>query len=163
MKYTIRTMNMQDREAVIDIFNYYVENSFAAYPEMKLPYQAFEMFLKMSENLPAVSIIRPEDKVVGFGMLKKFNPLPNFSHTVEIAYFIDRDHTGKGLGRMVLDHLETEGAKTGVTNILASISSLNQGSINFHAKNGFIHTGVFRNAGKKKGQLFDIVWMQKVI
>ena len=30
-----------------DAVNYYVENSFAAYPELKLPYQAFEMFGQM--------------------------------------------------------------------------------------------------------------------
>jgi L-amino acid N-acyltransferase YncA len=31
----------EDRKSIIDIFNYYVENSYAAYPETKLPYEAF--------------------------------------------------------------------------------------------------------------------------
>lgn len=31
MEYSIRPMAKEDREPLIDIFNYYVENSFAAY------------------------------------------------------------------------------------------------------------------------------------
>jgi len=46
MKYSISQISNEDREQIIDIFNYYVENSFAAYPENKLPYQAFDMFLQ---------------------------------------------------------------------------------------------------------------------
>lgn len=34
----------------IDIFNYYIENSFAAYPVQKLPYAAFSMFLEIAKK-----------------------------------------------------------------------------------------------------------------
>ncbi|MHB8788795.1 MAG: hypothetical protein ACYDBT_02825 [Desulfobulbaceae bacterium] len=56
MEYTIRPMAKEDREPLIDIFNYYVENSFAAYPEHKLPYQAFAMFLQIADTFPAGTI-----------------------------------------------------------------------------------------------------------
>jgi phosphinothricin acetyltransferase len=59
--------------------------------------------------------------------------------------------------------LETEGRKKGISVILASTSSLNEGSIRFHAKNGFTECGRFRNVGKKRGTFFDTVWMQKLI
>jgi len=56
MEYSISPISNEDREAIMDIFNYYVENSFAAYPENKLPYQAFDLFLQMSKGFPAGSI-----------------------------------------------------------------------------------------------------------
>jgi phosphinothricin acetyltransferase len=56
MEYSISPITNEDRESIIDIFNYYVENSFAAYPENKLPYQAFDMLLQMSEGYPTGSI-----------------------------------------------------------------------------------------------------------
>jgi hypothetical protein len=30
-------MSLEDRNAIIDIFNYYVENTFTAYPEKAVP------------------------------------------------------------------------------------------------------------------------------
>ncbi len=60
MEYSISPIVTEDRKQIIDIFNYYVENSFAAYPEYKLPYQAFDMFLQMSKDLPTVTAKTPK-------------------------------------------------------------------------------------------------------
>jgi L-amino acid N-acyltransferase YncA len=163
MEYRISPLTNDDREKVIDIFNYYIENSFAAFPDDPVPYQAYEMIMKMSAGLPAVSIKNKEGILLGFGMLKRFNPFPAFSRTAEVAYFIAPDNTGQGLGKLILDHLEEEGKKLGVTTLLAHISSLNIGSINFHKKNGFSESGRFVQAGVKNDQVFDSVWMQKML
>jgi phosphinothricin acetyltransferase len=163
MDYSISPMRHEDREAIIDIFNYYVENSFAAYPENKLPYQAFDIFLEMSKGYPTGSVRDANGEVVGFGMLRAHNPMPAFSHTAEATYFIHPDHTGKGLGMLLLAFLEKGGREKGLTTILASISSLNPGSIEFHRKNGFTECGRFRKVGRKKGHDFDTVWMQKML
>jgi len=163
MEYSITPISTEDRESIMDIFNYYVENSFAAYPENKLLYQAFDIFLQMSKGYPTGSIIDQNGKVVGFGMFRVHNPMPAFSHTVEVTYFIHPDHTGKGLGKMLLAYLEKAGSERGIKNILANISSLNPGSIKFHKNNGFIECGRFKNVGKKNGHEFDTVWMQKVL
>jgi L-amino acid N-acyltransferase YncA len=151
MVYSISPISSNDRESIIDIFNYYVEISFAAYPENKLPYQAFDMFLQMSNGFPTGTIKDQDGKILGFGMLRVHNPMPTFSHTAEATYFIHPDHTGKGLGRMLLDYLQKGAIEKGITNILANISSLNPNSITFHQKNGFIECGRFRKVGKKKG------------
>jgi phosphinothricin acetyltransferase len=163
MTYSIRPISAEDRESIIDIFNYYVENSFAAYPENKLPYESFDMFLQMANGFPRGTIKNQDGKIVGFGMLRAHNPMPTFSQTAEVTYFIHPDHTGKGMGRMLLDYLENGAVEKGITNILANISSLNPSSIKFHQKNGFIECGRFRKVGKKKGRHFDTVWMQKML
>lgn len=163
MEYSISPIATEDREPVIDIFNYYVENSFAAFPENILTYQAFDMFLQMSKGLPTGTMKDQDGKLVGFGMLRTFNPMPAFSHTAEITYFIGSDHTGKGLGKTLLEFLQRQGLERGIITILANISSLNTGSINFHKNNGFIECGRFLKVGKKKGQIFDTVWMQKML
>ena len=161
MEYGISPLSGDDREPVIDIFNYYVENTFAAYPEHNVPYQAFDMFLQMAKGYPAGVVQDQSGRVVGFGMLRSYNPLPAFARTAEATYFIHPDHTGKELGKMLLGYLEQGAAEKGITSILAGISSLNPGSIRFHRNNGFLECGRFRQVGKKKGQEFDIVWMQK--
>lgn len=163
MEYSISPIAKDDREAIIDIFNYYVENSFAAYPENILPYEAFDLFLQMANGFPTGAIRDQNGKVVGFGMLRAHNPASTFAHTAEILYFIHPDHTRKGLGRRLLDLLEKGARERGITNILAHISSLNPNSLRFHQKNGFSECGRFRRIGRKRGQEFDTVWMQKML
>lgn len=163
MDYSMSPISEKDRKSIVDVFNYYVENSFAAYPETCLPYEAFDMFLQTSRGYPTASVKDNHGNLIGFGLLRSHNPMPTFSQTAEITYFILPEYTGKGIGAKLLRHLEQEGKKKGITNILANISSLNPKSINFHKKNGFIECGRFKSVGRKKGQSFDTVWMQKIL
>ncbi len=163
MEYSIIPISNEDREAIMDIFNHYVENTFAAYPENKLPYQAFDMLLQMATGFPTGTIKDQSGKILGFGMLRTHNPMPTFSRTAEVTYFIHPDYTGKSLGKKLLCFLEKGAMEKSIANILAIISSLNPRSIDFHKKNGFVECGLFKNVGIKKGQIFDTVWMQKTL
>jgi phosphinothricin acetyltransferase len=156
-------MTKDDRKSVIDIFNYYVENSFAAYPEMELPYEFYDTFLNMCRGYPNAAVRNETAEVVGFGMLRPYSPVQTFSRTAEITYFIGPDHTGHGLGKRLLDFLVDEGRSKSISSILASISSLNEGSIRFHAKHGFVECGRFRSIGQKRGKVFDVVYYQKML
>jgi L-amino acid N-acyltransferase YncA len=149
---------------VMDIFNYYIENSYAAYLEEKLPYGFFAKFLEMTKGYPAYVIKNNSDgEVIGFCFLRAYSPLPVFREAAEITYFIKIDEVGKGIGEKALMLLENEGRKMGIMYLLASISSYNAQSIHFHKKHGFIECGRFLNIGKKKGRNFDVVWMEKQI
>ncbi len=152
-----------EREEVVDLFNHYIGHSFAAYPEQKVPYEFFAFLQVSCKNFPSVVAKLRDGTFAGFGLLRAHSPVPAFSQTAEITYFIRPDLTGKGLGSMMLARLEDEGKRQGITTILASISSLNEGSIRFHAAHGFSECGRFRNVGRKKGIVFDTVWMQKFI
>jgi len=154
---------LEYREPVIDIFNYYVENSFAAYHESKVPYDFFNMLLKMSDGYPTIAVKNENGEILGYGMLRAYNPIPTFSQTAEITYFIKPEYTSRGIGSIMLSHLVDEAKRKGISSILASISSLNEGSINFHRKNGFVECGRFKKIGKKKEQVFDVVWMQRML
>ena len=95
--------------------------------------------------------------------LPPYWPPGTFSQTAEISYFISPKHTGKGIGTAMLLYLVTQARQSGLTSILASVSSLNEDSIRFHSKNGFVECGRFCQVGTKKGQVFDVVYMQRMI
>jgi len=160
---TFSPITEQDRKPVIDLFNYYIENSFAAYPEQKVPYEFFTLFLEACRNYPSAVARVGDDTVAGFGMLRPHNPMPAFRQTAEVTYFLRPDLTGNGIGAQVLAFLEEAGRNQGITTLLASISSLNEGSIRFHACQGFTECGRFARVGRKKGVVFDTVWMQKFL
>ncbi len=163
MQISLEPFSPEVREPIIDILNFYIESSFAAYPENRVPYGFFDMLMKLSLGYATVVAKDDNRNTLGFGMLRAHNPIPTFAQAAEISYFIKPEHTGQGIGRLMLDYLVSEGRKRGLTSILASISSLNEGSIRFHLQNGFVECGRFQHIGKKHGEIFDEVWMQKRI
>jgi phosphinothricin acetyltransferase len=163
MDYTIAQVSKEDGDAVIDIFNYYVENSFAAYPENPVPHQFFDLFVNMSAGYPFLVAKDGEGNVLGFALLRPHSPMSVFSRTAEIACFIAPQHVGKGMGKAMQERLLHEAREKGITSILAGISSLNSASLAFHKKQGFQECGRFLKIGRKWGQDFDVVWMQKMI
>ena len=164
MNIIFEKMTETHSKEVLDIFNYYVENGFAAYPNAKLPYEYFSKFLEISNGLPAYVIKNKDtEKVTGFCFLKPYNPLPTFKETAELTYFIEKDFVGIGIGKSALNLLEEEAKELGIKHLLANISSKNEQSLKFHIKNGFIECGQFHNIGKKNGENFDIIYMEKIL
>ena len=163
MTYRFEKMVDQHRGSVIDIFNYYIANSFAAYPEESVSYEFFDRFLDMARGYPAVVIKEDAETIVGFVFLHAYRPGRTFCRTAEITYFILPDHTGKGIGTKVLGQLVSAAKEQGIDTLLANISSRNDESLRFHRKSGFVECGRFRQIGKKFGEDFDVVWMQLML
>ena len=158
--YTFEILAPEHKPNIIRIFNYYVENSFAAYSTVVLGDEVFDRFHDMAEGLPFIVISYNKSEIVGFAFLHPYHAADAFSKTAEITYFIMPEHTGKGLASMILERFITQAKEMGISVILANISSLNDGSIKFHRKHGFVECGRFRNIGRKFNKDFDVVWMQ---
>lgn len=153
-------MSEVHRNDIMDIYNYYAENSMSAYSEKKLPYEFFNRFLEMTKGYPAYAI-KIDERIAGFCFIRAYNPFPAFKAAAEITYFLHNDFSGKGLGKLALEKLEKDAVEMGIHTLLASITSENTPSLKFHEKNGFEVCGRFTGIGKKFGRSFDIVWMEK--
>jgi phosphinothricin acetyltransferase len=161
MEYQLEDMGEEHREAVIDVYNYFIENTFAAYPEETVEYQFFDYFIGMTKGYPAIVVKNDAGVVVGFAFLSAVSIAETFQNTAGISYFIMPEYTRHGIGRTILDRFEAEAAKMEIESILAHISSLNPDSVKFHERNGFVECGRFQNVGTKFGRSFDVIWMQK--
>lgn len=161
--FNLKKMAAEDRNGIMDIFNYYIENSFAAYPEHKLGYEFFDLMLQAAKGYPALTMTDAEGQVAGFGFIRPFHPMPAFRRTGEVSYFLKPGYTGQGLGETLLAALIREAQAMQIDCIVANICSLNHNSIKFHSKHGFAECGRFQRVGKKKDTDFDIVWMQKLL
>lgn len=163
MAYTLKKLCEDDCKTVLNIMNYFIENSFAAYNQHKIGPEIFQRFLLMAQGYPAVTMRDDDGTTIGFGFLHPYHPADSFRHTVEISYFIMPEHTNRGLGSLLLNSFIEEAQKIGIKNFMASISSLNEQSLKFHLKHGFTECGRFKDIGLKNGTPFDVVWMQKSI
>lgn len=160
---SIRKATDRDCDQIVNIFNYYVEHGFAAYPEEPQE-RRFLDSIKTIIHGDALYVMETGEKgIIGFGFLKKYHPYPAFNRTAETGYFILPEFTRSGLGGLLLETLEKEARMMGIGTLLANISSLNPPSLTFHQKQGFRECGRFRKILKKFGQDLDIVWMQKML
>jgi Sortase and related acyltransferases len=164
--FVIREAISQDTEEMLKIFNYYVENSFAAYLETPVGPEFFHTSddgdPNKTEYYPFY-VMEENSRVIGFGTLKPFFPFQNFQHTGVVSYFILPEYTKKGMGTKLLDSLCQDAKKKNMKSLLVNVSSKNQASLNFHLKHGFVECGRFKAAGIKFGAYFDIVWFQKFL
>lgn len=163
MDVTLVPFEEKHRKPVMDIFNHYVVEGFAAYPENPLPYEAFDLFRKMTAGYPAYAAETEDGSVAGFGFLHAHNPMTTFAHTAEISYFLAPEVCRMGIGSKILERLLSEAGQKGISNVLASISAVNEPSIAFHARHGFVECGRFRSVLRKKGTEVDVVWMQRML
>lgn len=152
----------EDADEVLDIFNPYTTNGFAAYTDKPLGEDAAASFIQASTGYPAC-MARTSDGgyAVGFGMLRPYSPLPVFIRTAELTLFLREGWTGRGIGTLMLDHLVGGAVLMGITTILSSISSLNPLSIRFHQKSGFRECGRLEGVGEKFAHPFDVLYCQK--
>lgn len=163
----IREATPQDTQEMLEIFNYYIDNSFAAYLETPVGPEFFKT--SHDEGEPNKSkrypfyVMEEDNRVIGLGALRPYLPFPNFQHTGVLSYFILPEYTRKGQGTKLLDFLCQEAKKKNMKSLLANVSSKNQASLNFHLKHGFVECGRFKDAGTKFGKYFDIVWFQKFL
>jgi L-amino acid N-acyltransferase len=157
---TIREMRESDRDAVMQIFNHYAATSFAAYPDGPLPLSFFS-FLR--EGALSAVVLEGNGGVAGFGLLKPFLPFPAFRKTGMLTYFIAPDFSCKGFGTRLLGRLNDDARKAGLTVLVVNMSSKNEASIRFHARQGFNEAGNLSGIGEKFGETFGVLWMQRAV
>ena len=106
--YRLEPLTEAHAGAVTEIFNQFVGSSFAAYPSAPVDESFFHRLAGLAQGYPSVAVIAPDGSVAGFGMLRRWHPADSFARTAEVTYFIRPEHTGRGLGRMMLERFETE-------------------------------------------------------
>ena len=162
-QYHIESMQDEHAVEVMAIFNHYIATDFSAFFEDQLPECFYSVMRDSLHGLPAVVAKKNSRTVAGFAFLRPYHPAPTMHITAEVTYFIHPEHARKGVGTLLLDNLIFQAKNRGILNLVASISSENQGSLNFHAKNDFCERGRLCGVGEKFGRHFDVVYMQRHI
>ncbi len=163
MKDHFRKYSDDDAAALAAIFNHFVTDSFAAYPEKEIDADFIRGLARWSDRYPFYVIESSTGEVIGFGLLRPYRDAPIFRRSAELTYFILPAETNKGLGSQLLDLLTSDARKMQIDSLVANISSLNEQSLRFHDKHGFRQCGLFESIGIKHGRPFDLVWVQKRI
>ena len=99
--------------------------------------------------------------VLGYASFGDFRSFPGYRTTVEQTIHVRSGSRGAGVGQLLLDVLTERARSFAQAVIVAGVDADNDGSLRFHARNGFREVGRMPGVGRKRDRPVDLVLMQR--
>lgn len=158
----IRRATLDDIFAITEIYNQTVGVAHANFePVSVASRQAW--FCEHGEHRPIFVMTDDNDKVLAWLSLSDYLPRPAYHLSVEVSLYVDRKHTGKGLGAKLLSYGCVWAKDNGIINVIALIFGHNIPSISLFQKQGFEQWGVLPKVCLSQGRLADVVILGKKV
>lgn len=158
----LEPISERHRGDVIDILNYYIAESTAAYREEPVGYGHFDKLFPGGDVISSYAAMQG-DTAIGFCVLEYYKAISTFRGLGDAMYFIAPGHTGKGIGPLMLKALERDAYAKGIKKLVVDICDDNERSLEFHRRNGFVEYGRLSGCWEKFGKSLGIVFMEKAL
>jgi L-amino acid N-acyltransferase YncA len=163
MKVEFRYLTEADLEWIRDIYNYYIENSTTTYYTEKISVKELKEFVPVLHKKYKSYKIMVDDELCGFCYISQYKKRQAYDRTAELSLYLKPEHTGRGIGKVVLEHLEKVAAYNGISVLIGIISGDNQNSISLFGKNGYEKCAHYKQIGEKFNKILDVVSYQKIL
>jgi L-amino acid N-acyltransferase YncA len=161
----VRPAQPADLAAIAAIFAHYVTTSVVTFEETPPGVTQWRRRLDdlTGQGLPFLAA-DVEGTVAGYALAGPWRPKPAYRHTVEDSVYLAPEHTGRGLGGLLLRALLAECASAGVHQVLAVIADDGEpASLALHRSCGFTDAGRLREVGYKHGRWVDTLLLQRIL
>lgn len=152
-------------DAILAIFNEAIANSTALYDyKPRTPQNMVAWFdAKQSGGFPVIGVEDSGGKLMGFGSYGTFRAWPAYKYTVEHSVYVEKNHRGRGLGRVLMQELIAAAQHADLHAMIGGIDAANHGSIALHERLGFKHVGTLPQVGFKFGHWLDLAFYQLIL
>jgi L-amino acid N-acyltransferase YncA len=155
---TIRAATADDMPAVVGIYNWAINQTFATIDAEPLSEEeAAEWWAHASQSVTLVA--EEEGDVVGWARLVPWKQ--RGYHVVEDLIYVDPIYHGKGIGRQLLGQAIEAARGSGCRTIVASVAADNSAGLRLHQSLGFEPVGTIKRAAYKFGRWMDITLLQR--
>jgi len=139
----IRPATQEDREAVISIYNQAIAAKFlTAYTTQFSEKDGAAWFDQYMDHTHSMFVYLEENVVVGWLAITPYRSgREALRFTVEISYFVDAGHRGRGIGKQLIAHGLGACRQLGYQRVLAIILEKNTASIHLLKHFGFEQWG----------------------
>lgn len=164
MQIIIRDYQIKDCSAILDIINDAILNSTALYDYNVRSIASQEAVFdeKLQKGFP-VLVAEHNATIIGFGYYSEFRFREAYKFTAEHSVYAQKDHIGKGIGKLLLTELITRATQQKLHTLIGVIDSENTNSIEFHKKFGFEEVGFIKESGFKFDRWLHSVILQKML
>lgn len=154
----IRKPKREEIPALLDIYNYEVENGVATLDLNKKTLSEWEVWYDCHniENHPLI-VAEIEGEIAGYATLSSYRAKEAYKSTVELSVYVSPKHRQSGVGTRLMEGilcLAKEDAS--IHTVVSVITSGNKASQSLHEKFGFEYCGTIKEVGMKFGRYLDI-------
>ena len=166
----IEKVTIEDAQALLDIYSYYIENTAITFEYDVPTLEEFKSRISsISSKFPYIKAVEG-NKILGYAYAASFRTRKAYDWCAETTIYLDKECRGKGLGKILYETLEKSLKNMGICTIVACVTytetddeHLTPASPRFHLKNGFNLIGVFHNSGYKFNKWYDMAYFEKKI
>ena len=154
---TIRPLSDADIGAITDIYNHYIRHSTATFETE--PVTEDEMRRRLSDiaaSFPCL-VCEVDGEVAGYCYTHLWQVRAAYRHTLEVAVYLSRHHTGTGMGLRLMRRLIGECRALYCHALIACVTAENEASCALHRKLGFRQVARYAEVGRKFGRWLDVV------
>jgi len=154
-----------DLGGVLDLYNYYILNSTAAFDYEEITLQELQARLSYGNGSYRTFLVcEPTDgEILGFCFLKQFRKKPAYDRTAEIGLYLRPEATGKKLGFSIVEFLEEYARSHEIAVIVATISGENLASIKLFEKMGYERCAHYKQVAIKFNRPMDLMNYEKIL
>lgn len=151
-----------DYDAVLAIYNHYIETSHATFDTR--PYSIGERvpwFSQFKESGPIQLLVAEKNgTVIGFCCSTPFHNRAAYDISVETTVYLAAEATGQGIGKRIYEELLQNLSGIGLHGAYAGIALPNDPSVKLHEALGFCKVGVYEEVGYKFGKYRSVAWFE---
>jgi len=156
-------MQEKDMDTVLDIYNYYIENSTATFHIKKLKKENLKEFIFINHPKYKSFIIKYRAEVCGYCLLTQHKKREAYDRTADITIYLKHGFTGMGIGVKAAAFLEDTAKLSGIKVLIASIAGDNKRSIKLFKKMKYFKCAHYGKIGEKFGRILDVVDYEKIL
>ena len=159
----VRLARPDDAEAMRSIYNREVTGSTVTFDLVPRTLADQLAWLEERSGAYAAIVAVEGEEVAGFASLSPYRDRPAYRTTVEDSVYVERNHQGRGVGRLLLTELMDRATESGFHAVMARIVGGHEASIALHRSLGFEVVGTEREVGRKFRRWLDVVLMQRLL
>ena len=156
----IRPATPDDAAAIAEIWNQIIRDTAATFTTAE---KAVTDLVQAMQTGQPFFVAEADQQIIGFATYFAFRGGPGYAHTKEHTIQLAPQARGKGVGRGLMDAVESHARDAGVHTIWAGVSGENPDGRAFHAALGYEEIATLPEVGRKFNRWMDLILMRKLL
>jgi phosphinothricin acetyltransferase len=157
----VRSASIHDAEQLVDIYNYYIDNTVISFEEE--PLGVLEMKNRVHQILKKgypYLVYEVENEICGYAYANAWHSRAAYKNSVETSVYLKHDRLSKGIGTQLYSELLKILKEDNYHAIIGGIALPNPTSVALHEKFGYKKVAHYKEVGYKFNTWVDVGYWQ---
>lgn len=158
----IRDACEADIDQILEIWNREIRETLITFNSAEKTEDDLAALLKQKATDSQPFLVTEQDnEILGFATYGQFRGGVGYRHTAEHTVVLAPNARGQGVGRHLMQAVETHAKENGFHSMWAGVCAENPDAVAFHKRLGYTEIAQLPEVGFKFGRWLDLILMQK--